>query len=145
MGLSLEIGTQIFVFGTTHVQKANNTAGYTPDWECFIDQVSVGATDPFESPENNWILCSARGLADGKHTLRVQAKSANGAVFYFDYLRYAASGSVPLENESIMVNNLDPAIRYGANWVPLGDTANMTVVQGSIVEFDFVGMYTPSR
>ncbi|KAF5316677.1 hypothetical protein D9619_006223 [Psilocybe cf. subviscida] len=132
-------GTQIFVFGTTHIQKANNTTGYTPNWQCFIDHVSVGATDPFEFPENNWTLCSARGLADGKHTLRVEANSTNGAIFYFDYLRYAPSDSVPLENESIMVNNLDPAIQYGANWVPLGDIANMTVVQGSIVEFDFIG------
>lgn len=118
----------------------NTTTGWDPRWECFVDNVSIGATDPFPYDENNWPLCQATDLNDGLHELAVNITSTTGQPFWLDYIQYAPSSSVSEETAYVVVDSLDPAIGYGVGWTALGGSANMTSTQGSIFQFNFTGI-----
>lgn len=120
------------MYGTSSGHSAD------PTWECFIDDISIGRTDPFQFAENNWLFCSSGILADTSHLLTVNAKS-KGSTFWFDYLRFTPSANDSLGDALIYIDNTDPAIRYDSDWQPLGDIANMTSSTGSTVAFDFLG------
>ena len=122
------------MYGTSSGHSAD------PTWECFIDDISIGRTDPFQFAENNWLFCSSGILADTSHLLTVNAKS-KGSTFWFDYLRFTPSANGSLSDALIYIDNTDPAIRYDSDWQPLGDIANMTSSTGSTVVFNFLGEF----
>lgn len=111
-----------------------------PTWECFVDDITIGATAPFAFAENNWVFCNQDSLVDGPHVLTVNATVLKNQTFWFDDIQYVPSASVPLGQAAIMVDNLDPQLQYGAGWQALGNSANMTTVPGSIFTYDFIGM-----
>ena len=116
----------------------NTANGVDPSWECFVDNVSIGATAYFQYPENNWLFCSKGQLNDGPHVIHVNAVS-NGHTFWFDYIRYTPSASVSTQNAIVSVDHLDPAVVYGSGWAPLGTTASFTSTLGADVTFQFTG------
>ncbi|KAF9561140.1 hypothetical protein CPC08DRAFT_635839, partial [Agrocybe pediades] len=131
-------GTQIRVRGTNH--PLNDSGVLDPQWECFIDNVSIGATAPFSSPENNWLFCENDQLSDGPHVLTVNATVAKKQTFWFDQIQYTPSAGVLLEDKAVFVDNLDSALKFSHGWAALGGSANLTLVPNSTVTFEFVGV-----
>ncbi|KAG5735203.1 hypothetical protein E4T56_gene4807 [Termitomyces sp. T112] len=132
------VGSSVTVWGTTSLKTVDNGTGFDPHWECFVDQISIGATKPFQFAENNWQLCEQASMTDGPHVLTINVTSA-GNTFWFDYLTYTPSPSASYETTVLLVQNTDSAITYDSGWGELGNTANMTTKVGSEVKFDFVG------
>ncbi|KAF9458802.1 hypothetical protein BDZ94DRAFT_1312913 [Collybia nuda] len=83
-------GTDINVLGTTALVKTSTERIFDPTWECFIDQISIGRTEPFTLTENNWDLCAQHEMADGQHELVINVSTA-GQAFLFDSIRYTPS------------------------------------------------------
>ncbi|KAG6812612.1 hypothetical protein H0H92_001831 [Tricholoma furcatifolium] len=127
-------GSSITVWGTTALTKIDNGTTWDPSWECFVDNVSIGSTAPFQYPENNWVLCGPSSFSDGQHTLTLKV-STSGNTFWFDYITYVPSPSVSLQSSVIMVQNTDPDVIYGSGWGALGGTANETSTVGSQVKY----------
>ncbi len=95
----------------------NTTEGAkSPNWTCFIDGVSYDSF-PFSSPINRWPLCEDDNLPDGEHNITLQIQVPEGQVFWFDYMQYAPSENVPLDNANIYIDNTDPDITWGENWM----------------------------
>ena len=111
-----------------------------PTWECFVDNISIGASTPFPYAENNWGFCEQDTLVDGPHILTVNATVLKNQTFWIDNIQYVPSASVSLDQKDIVVDNLDPQLQYGQGWQALGGTANMTTVPGSIFLYNFIGM-----
>lgn len=132
----VHLGTQMFVYGTISGDIKD------PSWECFIDEINIHRTKPFNFTENNWLLCSYEGLTDGPHNLTVSVTS-NGHTFWFDYLQYTPSANVPLEDAVILVDYKDPAIRYYSVWVE-NNVSMMTTTPGSGAVFNFIGVSEPT-
>ncbi|GLB43779.1 hypothetical protein LshimejAT787_1402910 [Lyophyllum shimeji] len=107
-------GSSIRVFGTVNLAP---TYGYSvvsgPDfrspWECFVDNVSIGAVKPSLFHENNQLLCDGAQLPDGSHELTVQIKMRNGTTFWLDYLQYTPI-KAPSDDSVFLVENTDPGI-----------------------------------
>ncbi|RDB27359.1 hypothetical protein Hypma_004464 [Hypsizygus marmoreus] len=131
-------GTSVAVFGTTHLVKVDNGTRFDPTWECFVDNVSIGATDPFEFPENNWTLCRWNSLSDGPHTITVNV-TTTGSTFWFDSLRFTPSPSASYDSAVLAVENDDPRIFYDSKWMALGGNANFTTEAGSQMKYQFTG------
>ncbi|KAF8801623.1 hypothetical protein BYT27DRAFT_7245077 [Phlegmacium glaucopus] len=135
-------GTQVRVIGTNIIR--NNSGVLDPTWQCFIDNISIDvATLRFENPENQRVFCNHDSLLDGPHIITVNATVQN-QTFWFDNIQYVPSASVPLDQEIILVDNLDPQLQYGqGQWEPLSDVVpnlNMTLVSGSTFNFSFIGV-----
>ena len=138
---SYNTGTSIQILGTNN--RVNTTSGFDPSWECFVDNVSIGSTQPFQYPENNWLLCQQLQLADGPHvvTVNVTQATAAGRTFWFDDATYTPSPNLSKDQAYVLVDNLDPDIVYGAGWAPLGTTANFTTQAGTEMSFNFTGVF----
>ncbi|KAF9561139.1 hypothetical protein CPC08DRAFT_707577 [Agrocybe pediades] len=131
-------GTQVRVWGTNNLR--NDSGVLDPQWECFVDKISIGATAPFQFAENNWVFCEQDQLEDGPHVITVNATVAKQQTFWFDQINYIPSVSVPLDNKGILVDNHDAALQFGDGWGALGGTANQTGKSGSTLTFQFVGV-----
>ena len=131
-------GTQIKVFGSNNIR--NDSGVLDPTWQCFVDNISIGASAPFQFAENNWEFCEQDKLVDGPHILTVNATVLKNQTFWIDNIQYVPSASVSLNQKAIVVDNLDPQLQYGQGWQALGGTANMTTVPGSIFLYNFIGM-----
>jgi hypothetical protein len=133
-------GTSIQILGTNN--RVNTTNGFDPSWECFLDKISIGATPPFQYPENNWLLCEQLQLVDGPHvvTVNVTQATASGRTFWFDDATYTPSSNVSKDRAYILVDNVDSDIVYGDGWGPLGATANFTTRTGTEMRFNFTGV-----
>ena len=125
------------VYGTNNL--LNDSGVLDPTWNCFVDNISIGPTTPFQYPENNWVFCDQEKLVDGPHILTVNATVMKAQTFWFDDIQYVPSASVSLEDDAVLVDSLDPQLQYGAGWQALGSTANMTSQTNSIFTFDFIG------
>lgn len=110
-----------------------------PQWECFVDQISIGSRPPFQFAENNWALCAYSSLADGPHTLTINVTINSNQTFRLDRIQYTPSPNALLENGDVLVENNDPALKYGSGWDSLADSANKTNQTGATFEFNFVG------
>jgi hypothetical protein len=134
------LGNLIRAWGTNG--RVNTTVeNWDPHWECFVDNISIGALDLGEGVSNNRVLCEKTELNDGPHEFTINITSTSGVgTFWLDYIHYAPSATVSEETAYILVDNGDPAINYGSGWGALGSTANMTTVNGSEWTFDFTGM-----
>ncbi|KAF9524783.1 hypothetical protein CPB83DRAFT_909679 [Crepidotus variabilis] len=131
-------GTSITVVGANNLR--NDSGVLDPKWECFVDHISIGATDPFPYAENNWGFCNQDQLVDGPHTLTVNVTVAKKQTFWFDRIQYTPSPSASIENSIIYIENSDPELQYGPGWGALGGTANLTQTKGSLFEFEFTGV-----
>ncbi|PPQ75109.1 hypothetical protein CVT24_010064 [Panaeolus cyanescens] len=130
------IGTSITLFGTTDIRQHRGSAD--PTCECFIDGVSIGATNPFRFAENNWPLCGNETLADGAHTLTVNVNS-RGQTFWVDYLAFTPSPIVSTANEIYQIQDTDPGIQYDSNWQSFATVTQLADQKGSSVSFSFFG------
>ena len=134
------------MYGTTALKQLHgpgNSTFYDPSWECFVDDRSIGSTQPIPYPENNWVLCDTSDLAvarDGDHILIVNVTTM-GTTFWFDYLEFDVPSYVTYGDSVLSVSSVDPGIEYGAGWGPLGNTANYTTNFGAQAAFNFTGMY----
>ncbi|KAG5638613.1 hypothetical protein H0H81_011503 [Sphagnurus paluster] len=131
-------GTSVAVVGTTNLAKIDNGSSWDPSWECFVDQISIGATAPFQYAENNWYLCQQNSLKDGPHEITINV-TTTGTAFWLDYLLFTPSPTLSFNETVLLVQNTDPAIKYDSNWGDLGGVANMTTVKGAQARFNFVG------
>ena len=131
-------GTQIKVIGSNNIR--NDSGVLDPTWQCFVDNISIGASTPFPYAENNWVFCEQDTLVDGPHILTVNATILKSQTFWIDNIQYVPSASVSLDQKAVVVDNLDPQLQYGQGWQALGGTANMTTVPGSIFLYNFIGM-----
>lgn len=131
-------GSQVTVIGTNNIR--NDSGVLDPTWQCFVDDISIGASTPFIFPENNWVFCNQNSLVDGPHVLTVNATVLKNQTFWFDNIQYVPSASVPLDQAAIVVSHLDSQLQYGAGWGELGSIANMTLQNGSTFAFDFIGV-----
>ncbi|KAF7759736.1 hypothetical protein Agabi119p4_11431 [Agaricus bisporus var. burnettii] len=136
--ISLEFdGTGIEVFGTNIVN--NPTTDPDPNFECFIDGVSIGRDSPFTFQENNWKLCETDGLFAGQHKLHIDIKvKSRKQTFWLDKIQYVPSPSVPLDNKTIQMANKDSAIRLDTTWRRLGPF-KVTSVMNAVAYIDFNG------
>jgi hypothetical protein len=125
-----------------------NSTGVT--WQCHIDGVLMTSILP-TTPENNLLLCEPSGnqldLTDGPHVITVNVTASDVRVFWFDYIQYIPSASVPLDHVALSIDAGYPQFQYGTGWgisqVPAGDgnltTGNITAVTASTFGFDFEG------
>ena len=120
-------GTHIALFGITNI--------YSP-WTCFID----GKNMPSTPSNNSWELChNTQSLADGQHSLTVNATSDNQQTLWVDYISYTPSKNVPLDNSWVLFDNLDPDIHYDFGWAK-HENVHTTRTKGSSMTFNFTGM-----
>ena len=132
-------GNSVAVYGTN--ARINTTMGLDPSWECFVNNVNIGASSNVLSPaENNFLLCSQVIMDDGIHQLTVQATSNTGQPFWFDFIRYRPSSTVSEPIASILIQRWDQAINYGAGWSAYGTIANYTSNQGAEFWYNFTGI-----
>ena len=135
------LGTSVRVFGTSNL--LNNSGVLDPTWDCFVDNISKGKTQPFEWPENNWMFCEEENLMDGPHTLTVNVTVMQAQPFLFDDIQYVPSASVSLEDAAVRVDSSDSELQYGAGWITVDGSTNskaiMTRQVGSNVTFHFFG------
>jgi len=119
-------------------------ASDTPDhrWVCHVDSRTIPSSPPPPNgaQQNQWTLCEVSGLPDGPHTLTVDI--ATSRKFYFDYLRYTPSHSVSTGNEVVWIPNTDAGLRFDSSWRGFQPTGNITLNQGSVFSFEFVGTST---
>lgn len=132
-------GTAIEVFGTSIV--VNATTAPDPTLKCFVDGVSINTGDPFQFAENNWNFCGNSQLLDGHHTLRIDVKVlSQNQTFWLDQLRYNPSPNLPLDNQVIYFDNIDPAIQYDSHWTGMdGFGVSMTRQKNSSAQVNFIG------
>ena len=131
-------GTRVRALGTNLIR--NDSGVIDPQWECFVDNVSIGSSAPFRYPENNWLFCPETPVQDGHHTLTIQTAVARNQTFWFDRIEYRPSPSLSLENQTIRVPYSDATIQYGNGWGNFGDFAKGTQRNGAVMTFNFYGM-----
>ncbi|KAH6879653.1 hypothetical protein BKA70DRAFT_1345189 [Coprinopsis sp. MPI-PUGE-AT-0042] len=130
-------GSYVKLSGSNNIRNVSGVID--PTWECLVDGVDIGASEPFEFAENNWPLCEWKDGTPGQHTLTVQAKS-QGQTFWVDRMEYVPSPKAGVPDGSVIsVPNVDNAIKLGDGWAPLGGDANMTSSPGATAEVEFIG------
>ena len=110
-----------------------------PTWTCLIDGVNSSNTNPFRVPIHRWPLCEDDTLPDGQHNVTLNTQVPEGQQFWFDYMQYAPSENVPLENANIYVDNTDPDITFGGDW-PNYSHGQEASTPGSSLKLNFHGM-----
>lgn len=128
--------------GSNNIRNDSNVID--PQWECFLDGVSVGANPYFRYPLNNWFMCEqSTPFKDGPHVLTLNITIAKGTAFWFDYILYAPSPKVPLYDKKVFIEPMDPeidaAMRGTGGWQRFGNHANITSVSGTKLKFNFTG------
>ncbi|KAG6845575.1 hypothetical protein H0H87_007254 [Tephrocybe sp. NHM501043] len=136
-------GTSIQVYGTVNLSPTYNASivsdpSFQPPWECFIDNISIGASKPSPFQENNWVFCENDHLNDGSHELKLNINMKQGTTFWLDYLQYTPS-QTPENGLVVLVDNSDPSLSYDSTWQGVESTATMTTTQGGKVTFNFNG------
>ncbi|KAG5642921.1 hypothetical protein DXG03_001872 [Asterophora parasitica] len=137
-------GNSIRVFGTVNLAPVYGDYGavagpnFTPPWECFVDNISIGAAKANPFHENNWLLCNSDRLNDGPHELTFKSQNITKGTLWVDYLQYTPD-KPPTEPSVVLVANTDPEIRYDSTWQGVDGVANMTSTNGAKVTFNFTG------
>ncbi|CAA7265192.1 unnamed protein product [Cyclocybe aegerita] len=126
-------GSRGRVYGTTNIRNKED-----PTWECFVDGTKIPTGDPFQYTENNWVLCSWNNVADGRHTVRVVARS-QGRNFLFDRFEYVPSSSTNIQNAVISASFSDSALQYSSGWGTLGNIARHAPAAGATLTIPFYG------
>lgn len=110
---------------------------------CLIDNESVPVIIS-TLPLNNVLLCTKDGLADTEHTFILNAVVTNQEAFWFDYLSYVPSASVPLDKEPLSIGNDDAQLQsgIGAGWKTFSP-GFQTTQPGAQFTFPFSGECLP--
>jgi hypothetical protein len=116
------------------VSRSSSSANTT--WECLVDGISIAVENP-ASVNNRVRICAGSGLADGPHTLHVNAKGSSAQMFWFDHLQYQPSASVSRADAAIYIDRTDPIFDFGTGWIP-GFTTSQA---GATVDFEFNGAW----
>jgi hypothetical protein len=90
-----------------------------------------------ENKLNNWQLCNWYTLTPGQHTITVNVNSRSQA-FFFDRFEYLPSGQV--DGAGILVNQLDPDLRYDSICQKLETMSQITQKTDATVFSPFVGL-----
>lgn len=101
----------------------------------------IQSSNDFDSPSNHWTLCENTTLSDGQHILTLQMQVPEGQQFWFDYMQYAPSENVPLDNANIFIYATDSDITYGAarGWIN-ASTGKEALTSGTSLTLKFHGM-----
>ncbi|KAH9481886.1 hypothetical protein JR316_0006416 [Psilocybe cubensis] len=145
-----EIGSAVIVYGTQQYNSTDLSTPVTnPSWECFIDGLSgpIVAQPGSAVFGNNIPLCAVSGLQDGsEHTITTRARVEGDRTFWFDYVRYLPSASVPLDNATLWIDAGDSQIQYSTGWESASALTNnengfpkVVNTAGPALEFSFVG------
>jgi hypothetical protein len=134
---SIFAGSSVRVLGPTN--RVNTPTGFDPSWECFVDEISIGATQP---QETNYMLCEQQQLVDGQHVVTVNVSQATqaGRTVWVDDIIYTPSSNVTSDGGYTLVDSIDPAIAYGDGWLDLFSFANFTSQIGTEFVFNFTGV-----
>ena len=97
-------------------------------------------TNSFLGPNNHWNLCDNTTLTDGTHSLILQIVVPEGQQFWFDYMQYAPSENVPLDNANVYIDNTDPDITYGEGWTTSSGIGEEALTSGTALNLKFHGM-----
>ncbi|KAF8166381.1 hypothetical protein BJ912DRAFT_863161 [Pholiota molesta] len=126
-------GSALTLTGAIQVPRSSSSANTT--WECLVDGISITGENP-ASVNNRVRICAGSGLADGPHTLQVNAQGSSAQMFWFDHLQYQPSASVSLADAAIYIDRTDPIFDFGTGWVP-GFTTDQA---GATLDFEFNGV-----
>ncbi|KJA15288.1 hypothetical protein HYPSUDRAFT_1069792, partial [Hypholoma sublateritium FD-334 SS-4] len=97
------------------------------------------ASNPFQRPDNHWYLCANTTLLDGQHNITLQIQVPEGQQFWFDYMQYAPSENVPLDNANIFIDTTDLDITYGAGWINSSGFGMEALTSGTSLKLNFHG------
>ncbi|KAG6913567.1 hypothetical protein DXG01_005876 [Tephrocybe rancida] len=117
-------GTSIRVYGTVFLTPTYNFSelidpSFTPPWECFVNDKSIGASKPlpYHAPhrKNNWLLCGDDSLLDGSHGLTMNITGMKeGTTVWVDYIQYMPSNAADEVGgvATMVVDSSDPKLAY---------------------------------
>jgi hypothetical protein len=132
------------VYGTSNPRNASGTL--SPQWECFVDGVSIGFDRPIaNATQNNYGLCSTFNQTFARHTLTLNVTAADGRPFYVDSIRYLplANLTSELDHPTVIVDQLDTSITYtpADQWQTVAGTEDVTLAlePGSSMSVNFTG------
>jgi hypothetical protein len=86
-------------------------------WTCSVDgdnMVMRSVAAYTSSPRNNFEFCYVNSLADGHHTLTVQAKATDNLMFWLDRIEYIPSQQTSIGNNTIGVTLGGPGLDSSA-------------------------------
>ena len=115
-----------------------------PSWTCYLDGNAFPSNNISLSVNlNNVEICSSNGFAlkDTPRNLAVVASGTVDSPFMFDHIQYEPDASVILDNATVVVDAFDDQIEYSSGWSSAGEIGMETSVQGSFLNFDFVGAF----
>ena len=120
----------------------NTTDGATfPAWTCLVDG-GINSANNFNGPTTQWSLCEYDSLPDGQHILSLQIEVSEGQQFWFDYMQYAPSDTVPLDDATIYIDSTDSAVFYGTGWIDYDSgRGEEAIILGTDLTLKFYGMY----
>ena len=119
-------------------------ASTLPSWTCYLDGNSFPSNNISQILNlNNVEICSLSGISPGAtySNLTVVASGTVDLPFLFDHIEYEPDASVILDNATIVVDAFDGDIEYSSGWTTPGEFGGETSVQGSSLNFDFVGAF----
>lgn len=125
----------------TNSNQFNNPTGL--NITCLLDNEIVPVVIS-SVPVNNVLLCNKDELADTQHTFVLNAVVTNQETFWFDYLSYVPSASVPLNNAPLSIGNDDEQLQsgLGAGWKTFSPGFETTQT-GAQFTFPFTGKCPP--
>ncbi|KAF8964431.1 hypothetical protein BDZ97DRAFT_1919114 [Flammula alnicola] len=129
-------GSSVVIVGTNEFSTNSSTF---LSWQCIVDNENIPVIQTQPPAANRVPFCRKDGLADGRHTIFVNAMVSNQQTFLFDYIQYVPSASVPLDQVSISVNSTDPQLIYSGQWQRSANGSS-TIQDGATLSFYFTGM-----
>ena len=137
----------MFFLGYNNIR--NDSGVVDPQWDCYLDGAQFKSNDAFAYPLNNWVMCEQLSIPDDQHIFTVNATIRNGQPFWFDYILYAPSVNVPLQEKTIFIEAFDTEVEKSMQeskaWQPFGPTANITTIPGTSFKFNFTGIASRIR
>lgn len=127
------LGTSFGVFGG--LDEWENP----PSWECFVDNIRLGAAKLASGFRDSLVLCEGQDLLDGQHKIAVNF-TMSGNTFWVDFIQYTPSPSLSLETAVMVIENDDPGIVFDSDWQSYSTMANWTNSTGSTMTLQFTGM-----
>ena len=123
-----------------------------PSWTCYVDGKSLPPVNTTNFVNINYIeICSSNdivrppGATSSNLTVVASGNTTSDplAPFLFDYIQYEPDATVILDNLTLAVDAFDGDITYSSGWTQLTTTGVgfETSVQGSSLNFDFVGAF----
>ncbi len=123
----------------------NTTEGAVfPTWTCIIDGVSNAPRSFHLSGQPLAPVCENDFLQDGQHNITLQIQVPEGQKFWFDYMQYKPSDTVPLDNANIYVDSTDPDVNYSDGWIDYDSGRGQeALTQGTSLSLKFHGNTIP--